>query len=372
MKEISDASAFVSIANPQPQLHAIKAIAMPPRKPIKAKPNGSPKSLPGSPPEPFKPAPELIQKLFASHLEPQHIYIAHVDNKPAVFKRKIFIVPVAMNLAIAGLFVLRMLYILPYYWALLMSGFGHPNETTLDVESATWGEIAWEISRRTITFMLDFALGVFVWPWPLEFCLGARHGNPVWWRWRVGFREKEVYVRRSREWGASFKDAVNEAAKRQTLLSLLRRATNPSLLAEKTGYLTMSGQWDLDWAAMVHAHELVDQKLLAMEAFRCLVLVHHEEHGWMSVDLAVGENAKEEERRRQIFAFRDALVSLEQEALFFRWIEVIQFESTRPEGFTPERQEEVAKMVREMFQKEGIDFDGLWKETVGSDGLAGM
>jgi hypothetical protein len=300
------------------------------------------------------------------------MYIAHVDGKPAAFKRKIFLVPTAMNLVVALLFILRMRYILPYYWALLMSGFGHPNETTMDVENAEWGEIAWEVSRRATTFMLDFALGVFVWPWPVEFCLGSRYGNPVWWRWKVGFREKEVYVRRSRDWDVSLKDPVNDGAERQALLSLIRQATSSSLVSDKTGYLTMSRQWDLDWAAMVHATELVDQKLLALEAFRCLVLLHHEGYGWLSVDLATGKNAKEEERRRQVFAFRDALVGLGQEALFFRWIEVVQFESTRPEGFTVERQEEVAKTVREMFAKEGVDFDELWKESVGSDGLAGM
>jgi hypothetical protein len=345
---------------------------MAPRKTARAKPNGSTKSVADSLPPPFKPAPELVQKLFAADLEPSHIYVVHVDSKPAEFKRKIFLVPVAMNLAIVVLCVLRVRYILPYYWALLMSGFGHANETTMVVGDSTWGEVAWEVAKRAFTFLLDFVLGVFVWPWPLEFCIGGRHGNPVWWRWRVGFRAKEIYVRRSREWDVSLKDPVGNTTERQAVLQLVSQATGSSVIADKTGYLSMNGQWDLDWAAMVHAHKLVDQKGLALEAFRCIVLLHRNEYGWLSVDLGTAENAKEEERRRQVFAFRDALMALGQEALFFRWIEVVQFETTRPEGFTPERQEEVAKMVRELFSNEGIDFDGLWKESVGSDGLAGM
>ncbi|CAI4215659.1 unnamed protein product [Parascedosporium putredinis] len=85
-----------------------------------------------------------------------------------------------------------------------------------------------------------------------------------------------------------------------------------------------------------------------------------------------GENAIAEERRRQVFAFRDALTALDKEHLFFRWIEIVQFESTRPGGFGPEKQTEVATKIRELFTSEGVNFDELWAETVGSDSIVGM
>ena len=78
------------------------------------------------------------------------------------------------------------------------------------------------------------------------------------------------------------------------------------------------------------------------------------------------------ERRRQVFAFRDALAAAGKEDLFYRWVEVVQFESSRPGGFGSERQVDAAARVREMFREQGVDFDEFWKESVGSDGLAGM
>lgn len=353
---------------------------MPPKKVLARKP---PKSSPASssePPKPFKRAPEDLAPFYAS-LSPAHVYIAHVDSKPADFKRKIFLVPVAINIAIALLFAWRVYYVSPWYFALLASGLGHPNETTVAAAESSWGQIAWVITRRAFTFLLDFLLFVFVWPWPVEFCFGRTHGSPSQWRWNVGFRDKEIYVRRSRPtWDAKVREAVKgtDFEARSQLMTNIGVAVNPMLLNEKTGYLTMNNEWDLDWAAMVHATRLVDKKDVALDAFKLMVLVHHENHGWLSLDLketradAAPEDAPFDERRTQVFAFRDALAAAGKEDLFYRWIEIVQFESSQPGGFGPEKQVEVAQKIRDLFQEQGIDFDEFWKESVGSDGLADM
>ncbi|KAF3359428.1 hypothetical protein VdG1_05181 [Verticillium dahliae VDG1] len=75
-------------------------------------------------------------------------------------------------------------------------------------------------------------------------------------------------------------------------------------------------------------------------------------------------------RRQQVFAFRDALAAVGKEDLFFRWIEIVQYESTQPGGFGPERQVDAAKKIRDLFSNEGIDFDEFWKESVGEDAEA--
>ncbi|KAJ3510157.1 hypothetical protein NM208_g15572 [Fusarium decemcellulare] len=75
-----------------------------------------------APPSPFKRPPEVLEP-FISTLAEQHIYITHVDTKPADFKRKIFLVPVGMNVVVVVLFILRMYWIVPWYWKLLMSSF---------------------------------------------------------------------------------------------------------------------------------------------------------------------------------------------------------------------------------------------------------
>lgn len=323
-----------------------------------------------SPPPPFKLPPEVLNS-FVEELDPDHVYITHIDHKPAAFKRKMFMVPVAMNVGVVVLFVLRMRYILPWYFLIFLSSLGNRNETTFPVAKSDWETIGWEVGGRAVTFFIDFLLVVFVWPWPVEFAAGIAHGNPTRWRWNVGFRDKEIYVRRSRDWYSMVRgDLLKNPDSNKIFTAYVNQATAPSLQEQKTGYLLMNAQWDLDWNAMVCAHALVDKKDVALDAFRSLVLLHNEEYGWMSYDLKVGGTSTENEKRRQMFAFRDALSSMGKEKLFFRWVEIVQFEASQPGGFGPERQEAAAKQIRELFQKDDIDFDQLWAETVGTSNLA--
>ncbi|KAL7620081.1 hypothetical protein AAE478_010631 [Parahypoxylon ruwenzoriense] len=322
----------------------------------------------GGPPAPFKRPPEVLQP-FIDTLDEKHVYITHVDSKPQDFKRKIFAVPVLMNVAIAALFVYRHYCILPYYLRILASVLGYPNETTMVVEEMDWAEIVPEVGKRAFSFMLDFLLFVFIWPWPVDFCLAQNHGNPVVWRWSVGFRDREVVVRRSRKWSGTMRDVVNDSEAMSLFMSRIGMATSPMLLEEKTGYMLMDSDWDLDWTAMVDATTMVDKKMVTIEAFKIVVLVFHEEWGWLCVDMKLGEGA-EDEKRRQVFAFRDALVAVGKEDLFYRWIEVIQFETSQPGGFNTEKQKRVARQIRDMFNSQGINFDEFWKESVGTDTIS--
>ncbi|KAJ4292931.1 hypothetical protein N0V88_005594 [Collariella sp. IMI 366227] len=320
---------------------------------------------------------------FLTTLPTTHVYITHTDRRPSSFKRKIFLVPVVMNIAVIALFAWRMHYIAPYYFSLLTSAMGHANETTLRAADLTYRELAGVIFRRALTFLIDFLLGIFVWPWPWEFAVGTTgRGSPVRWRWNVGFRGEEVYVRRSREsWdkmliegGLDLFDEGSREARmaREEVLGRVRKATAPLFMQQKTGYLTMDGDWDLDWRGMVDATRLVDKKEVPLEALQNAVFIHTKRFGWVSVDLGGGETMEQDERRRQVMLFRDALRALGKENLFFRWVEMIQFETTQPGGFTAEKQIGAAQKIRDMFKSNGVDFDGLWKETVGTEGLAGM
>ncbi|KAK7754428.1 hypothetical protein SLS62_003723 [Diatrype stigma] len=341
-----------------------------------AKPGGSKKKdgySGDSPPAPFKPAPDVLGP-FLETLDQKHVYITHIDAKPADFKRKVFLVPVAMNACIAALLAWRAWYIGPWYLRLLASMLAYSNETTLVVsELDFWTETAPELLRRALVFTLDFVvLGAVLGQWPLEFCWDWRgNGSPVIWRWAVGFRDREIVVRRSRRPGAAG-DVVRNPEARSLFMGRIGMATSPMLLNDKTGYVLMDADWDLDWKGMVDATAMVDRKMAAIEAFRTVVLVFHEEYGWLTVDLNLGDHAEEDGRRRQVFAFRDALSALGKEDLFYRWIEIVQFETSQPAGFGAEKQVEVAKKIREMFAKQNVNFDELWKEVVGTDGIPGM
>ncbi|RDA93385.1 hypothetical protein CP533_1960 [Ophiocordyceps camponoti-saundersi (nom. inval.)] len=332
----------------------------PARRPTKAKSKG----VSDEPPSPFKRPPEVLQS-FVDGLVERHVYVTHIDSHPAAFKRKIFLVPVAMNLCISLLFVWRMYTILPWYWQLVLSALGHASEATFAASQSSWPELAREIGRRGLTMFIDFVLFFFVWPWPVDFAAGRRHGNPMLWRRCVGFRDKEIYVRRSRNWDEAVGDVLDDSESRDIVTAYIRQATSPLLQDQKTGYLLMDGAWDLDWEAMVYAHALVDKKQIALEAFRSVALLHHRHYGWLCYDLKAGAEADSEDKRRQVFAFRDALTSMGKEDLFYRWVETVQFETTQPGGFGAAQQEVTAKKIRDMFEAEDINFDELWKEATG-------
>lgn len=325
----------------------------------------------GEPPAPFKRAPDVLTS-FTGVLNPKNIYVTHIDSKPVEEKRKIFMIPVFMNICVVVLFVWRAYFALPWYYKLIELGLGYHNEMYFDVSSSTWKDLVWEIGQRGGVMFFDFLCFIFVWPWPVEFTLGQQYGNPTQWRRNVGFREKEIYVRRSREWEKMLKDIFKDDDSRNILLAYVHQATSPMLQEQKTGYLLMNGQWDLDWAAIIYAHKLVDKKDAALEAFKNVVLLHHKDYGWLCYDLRANAAANEDEKRRQVFQFRDALAAMGKDNLFYRWIEIVQYEATQPGGFGPEKQEAAAKQIRELFENEGLDFDGLWKETVGTDGITGL
>jgi len=351
---------------------------MPPKK-AKAKAFKSPvstkskASVPINPPEPFTLPPPSLEH-FLPKLSKQHVYITHIDVKPWEFKRKIFLVPVVMNiLIIAGIFW-RIRSIGPFYMNMCFSLMGQANATTLDMAAMPMGEVLRETFRRASIFMIDLLIYVFIWPWPRDFFAGRTIGNPIAWRFGVGFRDKEIIVRRSRKWIEKVGNVFDEDSPgTQLLYSNVRQAVDPMWMNEKTGYLMLNKDWDLDWRAMVQATKLVDQHKMALDDFRTTVLVHHEEFGWMASGVAVhSDSVAQEEGRRKIVAFKDELTAMGKENLFFGWIELVQFESSQPGGFGPKQQEKTMAKAKAMFEAQGVDFDKFWAKIGGMQGMPGM
>jgi hypothetical protein len=324
------------------------------------------------PPAPFKRTPESLSP-FLSNLDPKHIYITHLDLKPADFKRKIFLVPVLMNLTIIGLIVWRMQSIWPFYLNILFTMVGRRNEMTIDTENTPFSEVVQEIIRRAVVFMFDLFLYVFIWPWPRDFFAGRKIGNPVTWRFIVGFSDKEIIVRRSRRWDEAIGNPVEEGSGQDEIMSIIKKAVDPVWMSGKTGYLMLNKEWDLDWKAMVAATKLADKGTLSFEDFKTTILVPTEEFGWVVLEtVSAGGSVKEEEGRKKIVAFKDELTAMGKENLFFRWIELVQFESSQPGGFGPERQKKTMAKAKELFESQGVDFDKFWAKIGGMEGMPGM
>jgi len=60
-----------------------------------------------------------------------------------------------------------------------------------------------------------------------------------------------------------------------------------------------------------------------------------------------------------------------KENLFFRWIELLQYESSQSGGFTKERQASILAKARTLFEEQGIDLDDFLGAE-GSRALPGL
>jgi hypothetical protein len=326
-----------------------------------------------APPKPFtRPSPKLDK--FLPLLVHGHVYITHIDRKPKDFKRKIFMVPFLMNIAIVSGIIWRIRTVGPEYVKLLGSGPTQGTGAKVNAQNVQFDDPAREIVRRATIFIIDLLIYIFIWPWPRDFFAGRRMGNPLFWRIGVGFRDQEVAIRRSRRWDLQIGNFLSEENEgRELLLENIRKAVDPMWMNEKTAYLMLNKEWDLDWKAMVKATKLVDKKEIALEDFRTTILIFHKSFGWLALEIAgVGGSAQEEEGKIKIIAFKDELTAMGKENLFFRWIELIQFESSQPGGFGPERQKVAMAKAREMFEAQGVDFDKFWDKIGGMRGLPGM
>jgi hypothetical protein len=295
------------------------------------------------------------------------VYITHIDSQPYTLKRRVFIVPVLMNIGFAALLLWRLYVAIPTYFAIFIAALGHHSEHKVDIEGTSWNGLMTVIMGRTFLFFIDWSLARFVAPWPLEFFFGAP-SNPVDWRRKIGFRNKEVIVRVSRKWDEHLeKGWVDNDEK--TVKELIMPALG-SKIQQKTGYLLMDKHWNLDFAEMIQAHSLVDSEALKLSDFEKTVWIHSPAYGWAfwNVD---GEN-NETLQREKISAFKDKLTAMGKENLFFRWAELIQFESSQPGGFGPDRQEAAMEKAKKMFEAQGVDFEEFWKSVGGTEGLPGM
>jgi hypothetical protein len=353
--------------------------------PPKAKQRAAVKGLKGpqtSIPEPFSSAPAELADLLATFSR-DTVYITHIDTHPAWFKKRIFTVPVVLNLCIAFALLLRAWSITPHYWAILMSVFGNANATTIYWTKSTWGQLAWSIFTRMLSFLFDFMLFRIVGPWPWSFFL-EMPGNPTWWRWTIGFRDEEVYVRQSRGWGAADLLGAAEGGSGKGgqespfFKTRILPALDPARLREKTGYLLMDGDFDLDFYGMMAATQLLDRKAIPAAALRKAVFVYvgdltsEVENGeWAMWDCGQLDEGSETEARTKLLQFKDKLTAMGKESLFFKWVELIQYESSVPGGFTPERQVAAADKAKKMFEDAGVDFEKFSREIGGMDGLAG-
>ncbi|GAB7356427.1 hypothetical protein MBLNU459_g7200t1 [Dothideomycetes sp. NU459] len=345
------------------------------RQVLKAEKSNSRKFAdPRNPPPPFILAPPVLDP-FLDTLDRDYVYITHIDRFPAAFKKRIFTVPVLLNVTITVLLAWRIYAAVPTYVALARHMIGYDSSAAIDTATRTTSALLWIVAKRSAMFMLDFLLLRFIGPWPISFFLEGP-ANPVLWRRRVGFRAAEIAVRQSRGWGADdLLDGVKVGQDSPFFATRVLPAIDRRFMRAKTAYLMMDRNWDLDFAAMISAHHLVDvQKTAALGDFEKSVLAFSAPHGrWLVWQVwKLDEEGAEEESRKKIVQLKDRLTAMGKESLFFRWIEIVQYESSGEGEFTPEKQRRALALVEKAFDEQGVDFRELVESVGGMEGMPGM
>ena len=329
----------------------------------------TPSSASSGPIPPFTKVPEVLQP-FVEELSPDEVYLVHIDISAEELKRQTFTVPLIVNLIVTAVIGLRIYMGISTYPALVATLIGLQTSMTVDTAATPWTDSVQIILRRTVTICIDYFLVTLLWSWPVNFIRG-----PVRWRRAIGFREREVIVRRSnRSWSKDLernKWIREDDARRDKIVA----AVTPERIG-KTGYLLVDEDWNLDYAAMVRAHALVDRTRkgdgVQMDEFRTAVLVNTDADGWLIWRVGDENTPTGEKRsiqRDQILAFKEKLTEMGKEDLFLRWVELIQWESSRPGGFTAERQRSAMLQAKQMFEDENVDFSQFWDDMGGMEGL---
>jgi hypothetical protein len=335
-------------------------------------------------PTPFEEAPSILHP-WLNTLSKSPVYLTHIDPHPRALKRTIWIVPVLLNLGFVILLIWRFSLTIPWYLSLLQQLWAQRGSSI----GAVYGERGWwaffkgEL-RHFLTLSIDYALLMIVVPWPWSFFL-ERRGNPTTWRIKCGFQDRELVVRMSRGWTAA--DVLN-GEKKGGESPFWKTRVLPYVELDKmskTGYLMMDSNWDLDFGAMTSGQLQLgksfndylngkvfcwwsekndDQGKWIMWDFRKELYMPKSPGGNMCAD---GEGDVEE-GRRMITRFREKLQELGKEDLFYRWVELIQYESSQPGGFTKERQLAAGQKVRQLFDDAGVDFEEFEKSVGIRDG----
>ncbi|KGO36907.1 hypothetical protein PEX1_021810 [Penicillium expansum] len=332
----------------------------------------TPSSASSGPIPPFTKVPEALQP-FVAPLSSDEVYLVHIDDTAEELKRQTFTVPLIVNLVVAAVIGLRVYMGISTYPALVATLIGLQSSMTVDMAATSWIDSVQIIIRRTGTICLDYFLVTLLWSWPVNFIRG-----PVRWRRAIGFREREVIVRRSnRSWSKELERnrwIREDEVRRDKIVA----AVTPERIG-KTGYLLVDEDWSLDYAAMVRAHALVGRTRrgdgLQMDEFRTAVLVNTDADGWLIWrvgDENTPTDQKQSAQRDQILAFKEKLAEMGKEDLFLRWVELIQWESSQPGGFTAERQRSAMMQAKQMFEDENVDFSKFWDDMGGMEGVEGL
>lgn len=211
------------------------------------------------------------------------------------------------------------------------------------------------------------------------------------WRWKIGYKAREVVVRKSRRWATEqiFHVENNNNDEEAVLLGegkiggkVYGERVLPGIdavwVGGRTGMSMLDRNWDLWYQGMVDAHDLIEKGQIKIEDFSSRMVIVHEPKrgGWLvwkcdDYDDKDGDVNANAEKIQKIKAKLD---NMGKEGLFWRWVELVQFETETKNDTTARGgvEERLQRKGREMFAVQGVDFDEFWKEVGGLEDMPGL
>ncbi|KAI5285530.1 hypothetical protein KEM55_000622 [Ascosphaera atra] len=253
------------------------------------------------------------------------------------------------------------------------------------------------IIGRSWNLLFDWLLVNWLAPWPVRFFFEG----PLTWRREVGILTTEVVVRRDRGWPTV---VDSEKWYEEESNFAIDNVIMPAIAADrlgKTGSLLVDSNWNVEYQAMIEAHNLIRNRKAHFEDFKTACLVNHagasrvwdklrkkgkgrarnettdpspgDDEAWLiwRVDpFDEEEDYKDPSQREKIDQIEGALKEMGKEDLFFRWVELMQYEMSSPGGWTVEKQQVCERKTKELFESENVDFEEFWKKIGGMEGVS--
>lgn len=209
------------------------------------------------------------------------------------------------------------------------------------------------------------------------------------WRWKNGFKAREVVVRKSRRWAEQIFLMENNNDKEAVRLGegkiggkVYEERVLPGIgvawVRGRTGMSMLDQNWDLWYQGMFDAHMLIEKGQNKIEEFNSMMVVVHESKrgGWLVWKCDDDDNKDDDgnANAEKIQKIKAKLDNMGKEGLFWKWVELVQFETETSNNTTARGgvEERLRRKGQEIFAGEGVDFDEFWKEVGGLEDLPGL
>ncbi|KKY26752.1 hypothetical protein UCRPC4_g01443 [Phaeomoniella chlamydospora] len=312
-------------------------------------------------PKSFVQAPEKFAP-FLDSLPKDGFYLTHIDRTSKEEKRQLFMGPALLNLGFTILLAARVYYAVPQYISLLSVFLGFDSEARVDTEKIPAFDLASLLLRRSGILIFDYALYTLLGKWIVRFIT-----EETSWRWSIGFRPEEIVVRVSKRWhkGLSVKwspeDERQIGEKVSSAFSFAR--------LQKSALQLVDASFVLETNAMVLATDLVDEGKLDLSDFDRAVFFHYPlAGGWILWCLAEPPSISKDQDDN-LSRLRKNLTSKGKEDLFYRYVEIVQYEASRPGDFAVGYQRRAWEEAKKAFASQGVDLNEVKKEMGGGKSM---